>query len=76
MQYFGGVTRDDSEELAQNILEMNTTRIVEWLNTRTSAVQELIAQHPEFDTARPDTIFPCGQGTGRERYAVRRLQCH
>lgn len=58
MQYFGGVTRDDSEELAQNILEMNTTRITEWLNTRTSAVEELIAQHPEFDTSRPDTIFP------------------
>ncbi|NQX46715.1 methyl-accepting chemotaxis protein [Paenibacillus tritici] len=58
MQYFGGVTRDDSEELAQNILEMNTSRIVEWLNTKTSAVQELVAQHPEFDTSRPDTIFP------------------
>nr|WP_274528468.1 methyl-accepting chemotaxis protein [Paenibacillus piscarius] len=58
MQYFGGVTRDDSEERAQNILEMNTVRIEEWLTTKTSAVQELIKQHPEFDMSRPDTIFP------------------
>lgn len=58
MQYFGGVAREDSEELAQSILEMNTSRISEWLNARTSAVQELLKQHPEFDTAQPDTIFP------------------
>lgn len=58
MQYFGGVTRSDSEELAQKILDMNTARIDEWLQTRTSAVQELIAQHPEFDTAQPKSIFP------------------
>lgn len=58
MQYFGGVTRDDSEERAQTILEMNTVRIEEWLTTKTSAVQELIKQHPEFDMSRPDTIFP------------------
>ncbi len=58
MQYFGGVTRSNSEELATKILEMNTSRIDEWLKSRTSAVQELIAQHPEFDTAQPQTIFP------------------
>ncbi|MHA6532284.1 methyl-accepting chemotaxis protein [Paenibacillus sp. BAC0078] len=58
MQYFGGVTRSDSEELAQKILDMNTTRIDEWLQTRTSAVQELITQHPEFDTTQPKSIFP------------------
>ncbi|WP_238326866.1 methyl-accepting chemotaxis protein [Paenibacillus graminis] len=58
MQYFGGVTRSNSEELATKILEMNTSRIDEWLKSRTSAVQELIAQHPEFDTAQPQSIFP------------------
>ncbi|WP_083612258.1 methyl-accepting chemotaxis protein [Paenibacillus sp. P32E] len=58
IQYFGGVTRSDSEELATKILEMNTSRIDEWLKGRTSAVQELIAQHPEFDTAKPESIFP------------------
>lgn len=58
MQYFGGVTRADSEELAESILEMNTTRIDEWINSKTSAVQELMAMHPEFDTAQPGTIFP------------------
>ncbi|MGN7764746.1 methyl-accepting chemotaxis protein [Paenibacillus sp. 22594] len=58
IQYFGGVTRSDSEELATKILEMNTSRIDEWLKGRTSAVQELIVQHPEFDTAKPESIFP------------------
>ncbi|WNS41832.1 methyl-accepting chemotaxis protein [Paenibacillus sp. MMS20-IR301] len=58
MQYFGGVTRADSGELAENILEMNTSRIDEWLSTRTSAVEELMALHPEFDTAQPDTLLP------------------
>ncbi|QQZ63004.1 methyl-accepting chemotaxis protein [Paenibacillus sonchi] len=58
VQYFGGVTRSNSEELATKILEMNTSRIDEWLKSRTSAVQELIAQHPEFDTAQPQSIFP------------------
>ncbi|WP_239004821.1 methyl-accepting chemotaxis protein [Paenibacillus tepidiphilus] len=58
MQYFGSVTKSDSEELAENVLNMNVTRIEEWLKTRTMYVQDLIAQHPEFDTANPDTIFP------------------
>ncbi|MBW4085305.1 methyl-accepting chemotaxis protein [Paenibacillus sp. S150] len=58
MQYFGAVTRSDSEELATKILELNTSRIDEWLKSRTSAVQELAAQHPEFDTTQPQTIFP------------------
>jgi methyl-accepting chemotaxis protein len=57
-QYFNGVTRADSKALAENILDMNTTRLNEWLMSKTSAVQELIAQHPEFDTSKPETIFP------------------
>ncbi|MBT2289971.1 methyl-accepting chemotaxis protein [Paenibacillus albidus] len=58
LQYFGGVTRSDSEQLAQKILEMNTTRIDEWLQSKTSAVQELVAAHPEFEPARPASLFP------------------
>ncbi|WP_246188042.1 methyl-accepting chemotaxis protein [Paenibacillus tengchongensis] len=58
MQYFGNVTKTDSEELTENILNMNSTRIEEWLKTRTMYVQDLIAQHPEFNPADPDTIFP------------------
>lgn len=57
-QYFGGVTRDDSEALAETILDMNASRLDEWLVSKTSAVQELVAQHPEFDTSKPETIFP------------------
>ncbi|MEK5450937.1 methyl-accepting chemotaxis protein [Paenibacillus sp. FSL R7-0331] len=56
--YFGGVTKEDSEANAKTILEMNTSRLNEWLMSKTSAVQELAAQHPEFDTSNPDTIFP------------------
>lgn len=57
-EYFSGVTRADSQASAETILEMNTSRLDEWLNSKTSAVQELIAQHPEFDTSQPETIFP------------------
>jgi methyl-accepting chemotaxis protein len=58
VQYFGGVTRDDSDELAQKILEMNTSRIDEWVKSKITSVQGLMTQHPEFDTTKPDTIFP------------------
>ncbi|MRN55380.1 methyl-accepting chemotaxis protein [Paenibacillus monticola] len=58
LNYFGGVTRDDTEQLTQKILEMNTTRIDEWLQSKTSAVEELVAQHKEFDTDKLESIFP------------------
>lgn len=58
MQYFGGVVKSDSEEMAQSILDMNTSRLGEWLQSKTSAVQELVAAHPEFDPSRPESIFP------------------
>ncbi|MEK8211007.1 methyl-accepting chemotaxis protein [Paenibacillus sp. FSL L8-0463] len=58
MQYFGGVTKSDSQELAETTLDMNSSKLGEWLESKTSAVQELIATHPEFDTAVPESIFP------------------
>ncbi|UQZ37526.1 methyl-accepting chemotaxis protein [Paenibacillus sp. PK3_47] len=58
MQYFGGVVKSDSKEQAQSILDMNTSRLGEWLQSKTTRVQGLIAAHPEFDPSRPQTIFP------------------
>lgn len=58
MQYFGGVTKSDSQELAESTLNMNSSQLGEWLESKTSAVQELITMHPEFDTAKPESIFP------------------
>lgn len=56
--YFSKVTKEDNEAIAETILDMNTSRLNEWLISKTSAVQELISLHPEFDTADPQTIFP------------------
>lgn len=58
LHYFSDVTRADSEEMAQQTLEMNTSRIDEWLQSKTSAVQGVVAQHKEFDVMKPESIFP------------------
>lgn len=56
--YFSNVTRTDSEQLAQNTIEMHSSRMDEWVQTKTSAVEDLIAKHPEFDFNNPTSIFP------------------
>lgn len=56
--YFSKVTKEDSEAIAETILDMNASRLNEWLMSKTSAVQALVALHPEFDTSKPETIFP------------------
>ena len=56
--YFGEVTRDDSNELAQTTLHMNIDRIDEWVLSRSSAVEQLIEQNPKFQSGNTEDIFP------------------
>ncbi|MNM13440.1 Methyl-accepting chemotaxis protein McpB [compost metagenome] len=58
ISYFGGVTREESQEQARQILQSNSMRIKEWLDAKTSAVQELAAKHKELDLSQPKTVFP------------------
>lgn len=58
ISYFGGVTREASQEQARQILQSNSMRIKEWLDAKTSAVQELAAKHKELDLSQPNTVFP------------------
>lgn len=58
LDYFSNVTRADSKQMAQDTIEMHSSRMEEWLEAKTSAVEDLIAQHPEFDFNQPTSIFP------------------
>ncbi|AIQ62142.1 hypothetical protein PSTEL_02390 [Paenibacillus stellifer] len=58
ISYFGGVTREENQEQARQILQSNSMRIKEWLDAKTSAVQELAAKHKELDLSQPKTVFP------------------
>lgn len=58
LDYFGNVTRTDSEQMAQDAIKMHSSQMDEWIQTKISAVQDLVAQHPEFDFTNPTTIFP------------------
>ncbi|WP_249267763.1 methyl-accepting chemotaxis protein [Paenibacillus sp. FSL E2-0274] len=58
LDYFGNVTRTDSEQMAQDTINTNTFRMDEWLSNKTSSVKDLVSQHPEFDFTNPASIFP------------------
>lgn len=58
INYFGGVTTDDSKELAQATLDMNIEKIDEWMLSKSSAVEQLIQQNPQFQSGEADKIFP------------------
>lgn len=58
LDYFGNVTRTDSEQMAQDAIKMHSSQMDEWIQTKISAVQDLVAKHPEFDFTNPTTIFP------------------
>lgn len=58
LNYFGDATRTDSERMAQDTIQMHSDRMHDWLENKTSAVQGLVAEHPEFDFANPASIFP------------------
>ncbi|MEK5161528.1 methyl-accepting chemotaxis protein [Paenibacillus sp. FSL R5-0527] len=58
IRYFSGVTTEDSEELAQTTLDMNISKIDEWILSKTSAVEQLIQQNPQFQSYDPEKMFP------------------
>lgn len=58
INYFGGVTKDDSNELAQSTLRMNIDKIDEWVLSKSSAVEQLIEQNPKFQSGKTEDIFP------------------
>ncbi|WP_410768801.1 methyl-accepting chemotaxis protein [Fontibacillus sp. BL9] len=58
LNYFNGVIKNDSEQLAKNTLEINIARIDDWILSKTSAVEELINQNPQFQSFDKNQIFP------------------
>ncbi|WP_018751836.1 methyl-accepting chemotaxis protein [Paenibacillus sanguinis] len=58
INYFGGVTKEDSNELAQTTLRMNIDKIDEWVLSKSSAVEQLIEQNPKFQSGKAEDIFP------------------
>ncbi|WP_068784504.1 methyl-accepting chemotaxis protein [Paenibacillus phocaensis] len=58
VSYFGDVIKQDNEELVQSTLDTNIAKIDEWISGKAKAVENLVAQDPEFQTFQPDRIFP------------------
>ncbi|MBU5671587.1 methyl-accepting chemotaxis protein [Paenibacillus brevis] len=56
--YFGNLLEQDNEQIANQALEFNLNRVDEWIGTKVGAVSDLIAQHEEFRTMDPETLFP------------------
>lgn len=56
--YFGNLVEQDNEQIANQSLEFNLDRVDEWIATKVGAVSDLIAQHEEFQTMDPETVFP------------------
>lgn len=56
--YFSGVVGDDTEEMAEQTLHMNIDRIDEWVESKTRAVEGVIAEHEEFKSMKEEEIFP------------------
>lgn len=56
--YFGNLVEQDNEQIANQSLEFNLNRVDEWIATKVGAVSDLIAQHEEFQTMDPETLFP------------------
>jgi methyl-accepting chemotaxis protein len=56
--YFNRVTKNDNQQIQHDIVELNISRIDEWLQMKVSAMQELINQHPEFKSGDPKKLLP------------------
>ncbi|MBB6734261.1 methyl-accepting chemotaxis protein [Cohnella zeiphila] len=59
IQYFTGVSKTDNEQIQLTVEELNISRIDEWMQSKLSALQELINQNKdEFQTADPAKTIP------------------
>ncbi|RRJ63226.1 methyl-accepting chemotaxis protein [Paenibacillus oralis] len=58
IRYFSGVTTEDSQELAQTTLDLNISKIDEWIMSKTSTVEQLVQQNPQFQSYDPEKMFP------------------
>lgn len=56
--YFGNLLERENEQYASQSLEFNLNRVDEWIDTKVSAVSDLIAQHKEFQTMDSEVLFP------------------
>jgi methyl-accepting chemotaxis protein len=56
--YFGDVTKKDNQQNAQTVESLNIARFDEWMQSKITAVQELINKHPEFKSMDPQIILP------------------
>lgn len=58
IDYFGRETKDNAEKMAKKTLELHISKIDEWMQSKISAVEELIKQNSQFQHVQADTIFP------------------
>lgn len=58
VRYFGGVTTDDSKELTQTTLDINISRIDQWLSSRIFTVEQLVQHNEQFQTVDTQHAFP------------------
>ncbi len=59
IQYFTGVVKNNNQQIQRTVEDLNISRIDDWIQSKLSAVQELISLNEDvFLTADPEKIIP------------------